>query len=95
MPKKNIWDDLNDWLNTDGSPSPRGSVTKGPGDFGYRTVFPWGDRKPADAARKVAEAKVRGTGRPGAWSTGNKSKPAPAPKSVGKGKDAPMPRKKK
>ena len=59
MAKKNVWDDLNDWLNTDGSPSPGGSSTKRPGDFGYRKVFPFGDRKPADAARSVAEEKAR------------------------------------
>lgn len=99
MPKKNVWDDLNDWFNTDGSPTSSGNVTKNYGDFGYREVFPGGDRKPADAARKVAEAKVRGTGRPGAWSTGKPAAPKPvAPKPVAPktaGKKAIMPRKKK
>lgn len=76
MAKKNIWDDLNDLFNTDMSPSPGGSVTKRPGDFGYKTVFPWGDRKPADAAKSVAAAKAA-KGNPGAGSV----KP-PAPKVV-------------
>lgn len=55
MARKNIFDDINDLLNTDMSPGQRGD-TKDPkyGDYNYRTILPFGERGKPTPKKNVA-----------------------------------------